>query len=225
MRELLAGEPVDPAGLRYELDGWHLAAIAAGPGAVEALRDLAAALKRSPLLIYGEEETVWVWLGGRSLLSARQALHMAERSLAPRVSLAIGEPGQGIEGWRLSHHQAKAAMLVARRGPEHRLRYAEVALLASALRDEMLVSSLRRIYLDPLEGERDGGMTLRRTLEAYFTAGQNASSAAAALGLSRQTVNSHLRSVEERIDRPLNSCMAELEIALRLDVTSNRQVH
>jgi hypothetical protein len=156
-RRLLDGEPVDPDELRYELDAWHLAAIASGPGAASSVRDLAAALDRNLLLVEPEGEAAWLWLGGRSRLSAREALGLAERSLPAELSFALGEPGRGIEGWRLSHRQAKAAMSVLSRGPERRVRYADVALLASALGDDVLASSLREIYLAPLEGERDGG--------------------------------------------------------------------
>jgi PucR C-terminal helix-turn-helix domain/GGDEF-like domain len=224
VRKLLAGEQLDIEELNYGLGAWHLALLASGPGAPGAIRDLATALDRNLLLVQPEDGEAWAWLGGRSRLSTREVLRLAERSLPGEVSLAFGEPGQGAEGWRLSHRQAKAAMAVARRGAERRLRYADVALLASALRDDVLASWLHDIYLVPLKEERDGGVAQRETLEAYFMAGRNASSAAAALRVSRQTVNSRLRSVEECIGRPLDDCAAELETALRLDGLSNRQV-
>ncbi len=216
VRMLLAGEQLDTAELRYEFDAWHLAAIAAGPGAVEALRALARELGRELLAVCPDGETAWAWLGGRAPLPSGEALRRAERDLPPFVSLALGEPGQGLEGWRLSHRQADAAMLVAARGENTRVRYAEVSLLAAALRDELLATSLRRIYLAPLDGERDGGETLRATLAAYFRAGHNAASAAAALGVSRKTVSIRLRSVEERVGRPLSRCSRELHTAVEL---------
>jgi DNA-binding transcriptional ArsR family regulator len=216
VRKLLAGDPVDSAELHYELDAWHLAVVASGPGAVEAIRDLAPALDRNLLLVQPDGEASWAWLGGRSRLSTREALRLAEQSLSDELSFAFGEPGQGVEGWRLSHRQARAAMSVARRGRERRVRYADVALLASALGDDVLASSLHELYLAPLEGERDGGAALRRTLRAYFAAGRNVSSAAATLGITRQTVSAHLRAIEERIEDSLDNCTAETETALRL---------
>jgi hypothetical protein len=216
VRMLLAGEPVDTGELRYRLDAWHLAVIASGPGAVEALRDLCAGLDGNLLLVCPDEEAIWAWLGGRNRLSARETLRLAKRALPAEVCLAIGEPGRGIEGWRLTHRQAKAAIAVAQRGLERQVRYVDVALLASALRDDVLARSLREIYLAPLEAGRDDGAVLRGTLTAYFHAGQNASSAAAALGVSRKTVGIRLRSVGERVGRPVDRCAAELETALRL---------
>ena len=221
VKGLLAGKPLDTVELGYDLDAWHLAAIASGPGAIEALRDLVEPLDRSLLLIAPEEGAVWAWLGGRARLPSRELLGLAER-LSRETSLAIGEPGHGIEGWRLSHRQAKAAMPVAQLGPERRVRYADVALLSSALRDDLLASSLHGIYLAPLEGERDGGAALRRTLAAYFTAGRNASSAAALLGINRNTVSLRLRSIAEKIGRPVDICAAEMETALRLQELAHR---
>ena len=135
------------------------------------------------------------------------------------VLLAVGEPAQGVEGWRLSHRQAQAALLVALRSPRPRgvTHYADVALLASVLRDEMLARSLIEIYLAPLERQRDGGRMLRDTLRAYLAAGRNASSAAVALGVARNTLESRLRTIEQSLTLPLSACLSELEVALRFE--------
>jgi DNA-binding PucR family transcriptional regulator len=85
------------------------------------------------------------------------------------------------------------------------------------LGDDLLTTSLRRLYLAPLSDERDGGAVLRETLRAYFAADRNGASAAAALRVTRQTVNNRLRVIEERLERPLSACATELEAALRLD--------
>jgi DNA-binding PucR family transcriptional regulator len=97
------------------------------------------------------------------------------------------------------------------------VRYADVALVASLLQDDLLGTSLRELYLKPLEGERDGGELARRTLRAYIEAGGNVSSAAAALGVKRHTVTNRLRAIETTIGRPPEACTAELDIALYLE--------
>jgi DNA-binding PucR family transcriptional regulator len=132
------------------------------------------------------------------------------------VSLVVGEAAEGIEGWRLTHRQALAALPVVLRGRQTFTRYADVSLIASMLRDDILTSSLRELYLDPLTSERDGGATLRRTLRAYFSSERNVSSTAAVLGVSRKTVTNRLHVVDERLGRPLSACTAEMEAALRL---------
>jgi DNA-binding PucR family transcriptional regulator len=54
------------------------------------------------------------------------------------------------------------------------------------------------------------------TLRAYLVADRNASSAAAALGVNRNTIAERLRAIEAAIGRPLSACGPELEAALRL---------
>lgn len=216
VRRLLAGELSDPGELGYELDVWHLAAIASGPGSTEALRELAGAIDSRLLLVRQDERTAWVWLGCRAKPSMEEVRRLAKSNWPLDSTLAFGEPGQGLSGWRLSHRQAVAAMSIAQRSVEKVACYADVSMLASALHDDVLSSSLQETYLAPLEHARDGGVVARETLRAYLAANQNASSAAAALGVSRKTVSIRLRTAEEKIGRPLERCAPELETALRL---------
>jgi hypothetical protein len=216
VRMLLDGEMVDAPELGYDLDAWHIGAIAIGPGARDAMRDVAKRLDRRPLVVCVGQGTVWGWLGGKRKLASNEVLRLAESRWPAAAILALGEPGLGIEGWHLTHRQARAALPIASRGSRRLVGYAEVALLASALGDEVLASSLRDAFLAPLESYRDRGATARETLDAYFVAGRNISSAAAALGVSRKTVSSRLHSIEDRLGRSLHRCGAELETALRL---------
>lgn len=217
VRRLLAGELVDTADLDYDFDAWHLGAIAAGAGAEQLLREMAATLDRRLLLQVADgDHTVWGWLGGHREFDQEQLTELATAAWSPRASLAIGEPAHGIGGWRLTYRQARASLSVALRRPALFTRYGDVALLASFLRDEDLVAYLTDTYLPSLAAERGGGETLRQTLRAYFAAGRNAASAASALGVSRQTVTNRLRTVEERLGRPLGTCQAEMEAALEI---------
>lgn len=216
IERLLAGEPVETAELRYEMSVSHLAVLANGPAIESTLRAAAAALDCSLLLARREETVLWAWFGGRSELSPKRLLSEVTSASPAGLRLTVGEPGAGISGWRLSHQQARAAWPLARRGGETAVRYADVAILASIVQDGLLTESLRTLYLEPLEAGRDHGETLRETLRAYFNAERSAASAAAVLGISRQAVGGRLRMVESRIGRPLGSCIAELEIALRL---------
>jgi hypothetical protein len=218
VERLLNGELVNSHDLAYDFGGYHLAAIARGSGLQESFHSLAATLDRRMLLVERPEEgTVWVWLGGRRALDPKDLMCLLASEVPGRIYLALGEPAEGIAGWRLTHRQAKAALSVALRGPKALVRYAEVAVLAAALKDDLLVSSLQTLYLAPLEQAREGGRTLRQTLRAYFRADQNVSSAAAALGVNRHTVASRLRATEERIGRPLSACAFEVDTALRIE--------
>jgi hypothetical protein len=225
VRKLLSGAPVETAAFDYDFTAWHLGVIATGAGAVRALRNLQVGLQCELMSVACGEQSVWGWLGGgrRPQSADIERLHTAGSEFVG-VSLAAGEPARGIEGWRLTHRQAQAALLVALRRRESRggresialTRYADVPLLAAALKDEMLSRVLIDVYLSPLDGSRDGGAVLRQTLNAYFAAERNASSAAAALGVVRSTVESRLRAVETRLGRTLHARLAELEVALCL---------
>ncbi len=220
VHRLLVGERIDMAGLRYDFDAWHVGAIAVGSEAAEAIQGLAAALDRRLLIVRPEEGLAWAWFGGWRRVTTDTIAEHAVAEWSADARLAIGEPARGLTGWRLTHSQAKAVLPVAQRNAESVVRYADAGLLAAALQDDVLVSSLRQLFLAPLAEERDGGAAARQTLRAYFVADRNVSSAAAALGLSRQTVTSRIRSIEEKIGRPLSSCALEMEIALRLETSA-----
>jgi len=217
VQRLLASGHLDAAEIGYELDAWHLGVIGMGASAEETVRGLAAGLDRELLSVSGSAEAVWAWFGGQRRLASTDIERLLSAKQAGGVSLAIGEPGRGIDGWRLTHRQAQAAMLIALRSPQRLTRYADVALLAAVLRDKELARSLLEIYLSPLDCEGNCGAVSRETLRAYFAAGCNAAKAAGALAVDRHTVERNLRTIEERLDRSLHICQSELEVALRLE--------
>jgi PucR C-terminal helix-turn-helix domain/GGDEF-like domain len=216
VERLLDGELLDSSELAYDFDAHHLGLIVSRPGTPAAIRGLAAALDCRLLLVPRPDGTLWAWLAARRPLDPAELLHRHGPDLPPTFALALGEPGRGHSGWRLTHRQAAAALPIALRGPQRVVRYGDVALLAAVLRDDLLASSLRQLYLAPLERERDGGETFRRTLHAYFAAGGNVSSAAAQLEVDRKTVMARLGAVEQFLGRSIHTCAPELETALRL---------
>lgn len=217
IERLLAGEPLNTSGFNYDFKAFHLAAVASGSGTWEALRDLSASLDCRLLAIRRAEDTVWAWFGSRQAVNLKVLQHHVSAQWPPESILAIGEPGRGMSGWRQSHYQARAAVLVVMRGGQSPVRYADVALVASVLQDDVLVSALRQLYLEPLATERDGGKVARDTLRAYLATERNASSAAAALRVSRRTVANRLRRIETTLGLPLATSFAEIEVALRLE--------
>jgi hypothetical protein len=226
VKRLLAGEPLDTTGLDYDFDGHHLGLVAAGPNAAEAIRELSISLDRRVLLVC-DAGTVWAWLGGRHHLDSAEIQRQvhASASRPSDVSLAVGECETGLGGWRLTHRQAVAALPVGLRRGDRVIRYRDVALLASALQDDLLATSLRQLYLAPLERERDGGASLRETLRVYFAVERNVSSAASRLGVARETVANRLRVVERLLGgHSLAVCAAELESALRLHEYTTWQI-
>lgn len=216
VKRLLAGQLLDPSELGYEFELRHVGALGYGAGVESALRDLGASLGCLLLLVRPDADTVWAWLGARGQLNSEAMAAAVATELPPGSCLAFGEPGEDVTGWRLTHRQAKATLPVARQSDRRSLRYAEVALVASICRDDLLLTSLRELYLRPLEGARRGVSEALDTLRAYFAAERNVSSAAAALGISRQTFSRRLCDIEERLGRPLRECALELEAVLIL---------
>jgi DNA-binding CsgD family transcriptional regulator len=216
VRRLLNGESVQAAGLGYALDGFHLAVVATGPGVAESIRRLARSLGRQLLLVGVDDEIWWAWLGGPTRIAGEQLSARLDSELPGGASAAMGEAASGLEGFRLSHGEAKAALRVARKRRSRVVHYPDVALVSAALADDLLARSLRARYLRPLEEEGDGGRTARETLRAYLAAGCNVSSAAAALKVSRQTVTTRVRRIENRLGVPLGKHLAEIGVALDL---------
>jgi hypothetical protein len=231
VRRLLAGDMIERSEFDYDydLDAWHLGAIVVGRQAARAVRVLAAGVGRRCLNVAQGEQSAWAWFGGRD----RFEFEDFERVLAdvvgigshPPVVFALGEPARGLQGWRLTHRQAQAALVVALRRRESRggpesipfTRYADVALLASALKDDALARALLDTYLTPLDDHRGSGPVLRETLRVYLAAECQASSAAVQLDVARSTVAKRLRTIEDKLGRTLHPCPAELEVALLLD--------
>jgi hypothetical protein len=218
VQRLVGGEsPADIGDLGYAFNAWHLGMIVKGAKAEAGVRALAAGLDSRVLVVPRGNEIVWAWLGARQPVSVPEVERLLATGVAGDASLAVGEPRSGLDGWRLTHREAQAAQEVMLRKPQRLTRARDVVLLAAALRDEALTKSLFETYLAPLEGHGDSGAVLRETLRAYFSAGLNAATAAAALTVDRHTVQRRLRKVEEALGRLLPDCHAELVVALSLE--------
>lgn len=217
VQRLVAGEdPGDVGGLEYTFDAWHLGMIVKGSEAETCVRVLAAGLDCQVLVAPRGSGIVWAWLGARRPLEVSDVERLLSDSVAGDATLAVGEPHSGLDGWRLTHREAQAAQEVMLRRPQPVTRARDVILVAAVLRDDALAESLFETYLAPLEGHGDSGAVLRETLRAYFSAGLNAATAAAALAVDRHTVQRRLRKVEEALGRLLPDCHAELTVALSL---------
>jgi PucR C-terminal helix-turn-helix domain len=216
IERLLAGEILDTSDLAYPFDAYHLGAIGTGPGAAGAIRKLAKSLDALLLSVRPAEETVWAWFAARRRLDPNRIEAFISSDWSSGVCLAVGEPGHAQAGWRVTHRQAAAALPIVLRNGRSFVRYRDVALTASMAQDDLLATSLRELYLAPLELGRDAGEVLRETLRAYFAAGRNATAAAEALKVNRRTVTYRLRKIEKALESPLAPIATEVEFALRL---------
>jgi hypothetical protein len=206
----------------YELDAWHLGVIATGTKATHVLVDLRISLG-CELLLISHGQSSWAWLGGSRQIKASDLKRALSRSRHRDVSFAIGEAGKGVDGWRLTHRQARDAHRVAGYRPQRLTWYADSPLLAAALRDETLAGSLRQKYLVPLRSQKDGGTTLRRALRAYVDAACNVASAASAVGVGRHAIEGRIQTAEQLIGCAIRTRLTELDVALKMEEVDSRK--
>jgi hypothetical protein len=216
VERLLAGDPAVSPGFDYDLESWHLGLIALGPDAESTVRRLSERLGARLLLLPRAADSVWAWLGSARHTSFDDLEGCLGAMGQADVSLSAGESRQGVEGWRLTHREARLALEVAGPRPGPLTRCADVVLLAATVRDKELAGILVDLYLGPLTSRRDWEV-LRATLRAYYAGDCNAASTAAALGVDRRTVRRRLRRVEEALGRRLDECRPEVEMALRVE--------
>jgi DNA-binding PucR family transcriptional regulator len=212
VRDVLDGVDTDSDALGYDLDGEHLGLIAWGREPDKALREAEEKLGGDLLAIDVDARTTWGWL--RDVSPSARALEALRFEAG--TALALGRPGQGLEGFRRTHQEARQARRVAALRPAPMTRYEDVALEALAGQDEERARAFVAAELGALAGNAKRDTLLRDTLTAYFAAGQNAASTAATLGVHERTISNRLRTAEERLGHSVPSRRAELETALRL---------
>jgi hypothetical protein len=223
VRDILDGADPQPGTalgeLDYDLRLEHLGCVVSGPDAEGAVRELAHELEAARQLVVSlTSETSWAWIG------RVHPFRVPERISVPEgTTLSIGDPASGIEGFRSSHRQARDAHRVAVRGREPAvIRYDDVALESLVAGDDARARAFVSRELRGIDGADARSRRLRQTLRAYFVSAQNASAAAALLGVHENTVAYRLHTIEQFLGRPVTARRAELETALRLMELSER---
>ena len=221
VRRLLDGVSDDADGIRYGIRGKHLGMIASGPGADRAAELLRDVFDGERLAVQPNDNPriglIWIWhaLGEGKHTAKSIGTQLAEIPLPADAGLAVGEPAEGLHGFRTTHRQASGAYVVAQRTGRQLARYRDVSLELIAIANEDAAGMLADCELAGLDGDDAMTVKLRRTLLAYFESGQNAASTAARLGVNGQTIARHLRAVRDRIGCYPQDRRAELELALR----------
>jgi len=217
IQRLLRGEPADGSSLNYSFEGHHLGLVVLSPDPQPLLRSLSSDVGAKLLTVRPSDSATWAWLGGTEAPDLERVARWARKHWPASIPLGIGEPAPSLSGWRRTHQQARAAAGLSHLTTHGHTKFRDIVLLSAACRDPLLRESMRDMYLVPLTQERDRGAVLRATLRAYFDADRKGSGAAAALGVSRQTVSKRLQVVEEHLDQPIAACSDLLNAALRLE--------
>jgi DNA-binding PucR family transcriptional regulator len=135
------------------------------------------------------------------------------------LSIAVGEPGHGLAGFRRTHIQAgharRVASLVAPHGGPI-TRYHDVAVTALCTADGNHAAAFVSSVLGPLAA--DDGVTSRLaiTLATYLRENRSRTQAAARLGVHPNTVSYRVRQAEELLGRDLSGDLLDLQVALEL---------
>lgn len=215
VRDLLEGRSADAGELRYALGRDHLGLVAWGDDPERALVAIGEAAGLHALTAASTDTTAWGWLGASAIDDDELR---GGSALAPPagVRLAVGDTGHGVEGFRRTHRQAWDAYRIARTTTEPITWHADIALLALTLRDPAAAREFVLRELGPLAERDERSELLRETLSAYFASGQNATAAAAALGVHDRTARYRIRTIEQRLGRSILARRDELGVALRL---------
>ena len=220
VRRILDGVSDDTEGINYPVGGSHLGMIAFGPAAEQAAAAVRTIFSGERLAVRPNDNarigSVWLWSSLTTGYTRKSIdAQLAEIELPADAGLAVGEPTEGLAGFRATHRQASGAYVIAQRTGRPMTRYRDVCLELMAVSDEDAASLMADCELSGLEGDDATTIKLRETLLAYFESGQNAASTAARLGVNDQTVARRLRAIRERIGCYPQDRRAELELALR----------
>jgi DNA-binding PucR family transcriptional regulator len=234
VRSILRGERVDidrlQTALGYRFRQHHLGAVlwidaAMTDGdSLATLGDASTAMARSigctdaPLFVPHDETSAWVWLPLGTTepgVDPEQAFGGDEWP-AP-VAIALGEPAEGIEGFRRTHRQAFSAQAVALAAGAARARitpFADVAPVALMCADLDAAKAWVAETLGPLAGASERNEGLRETLRVFLHTGGSYSATGDQLYLHRNTVQYRVRQAETLRGRPIENDRLEVELAL-----------
>jgi hypothetical protein len=210
VRRLLRGDgSVEAHMISHDFDGQHLGLAAKGADAERAVAMLA---ELSGCRLYSLPEqggVVSAWLRVGRQISRGDIERWLPAASYPGLSLGIGRPADGVQGFCETSRLASEALEVAERRSLRIVCHADVELDALLLRDQELARSLVETYIDPLEP------ALLKLLQAHSQAGWNESATARVLGVSRNYVRQRLKSAWSEDGQHWAERRLSVELALR----------
>lgn len=154
----------------------------------------------------------WAWIAhdGSDAVTIDPAL------IPDGVRLALGEPAPGIDGFRRSHGEARAAQRIAEIGGPRTVvsRYGDVEVVSMLSADPTAMRTLVERELRGLLGADATSERLRATVRAVLGCHGNQEAAARRLGIHKNTVRYRIQRVEEILGSELLARRLKLELAL-----------
>ena len=210
--------------LNYVMSGNHVALIAwlddpdRPLDMVEAERSVAQMHGVSDaLLVPRDERTLYCWVHTPDGADMDQWMSVAQDVHEARI--AFGEIAEGIEGFRLSHMQARSAGAVinASRRPEASkvVRYRDVAALSFLVDRPTESRGWVRDVLGELAEVGEDRERLRETLLVFLEEGENAVTTGERLFIHRNTVKYRVDRAISLLPEPIGSRRFDVGLALR----------
>jgi len=233
VRVLLGGQPIDTdateSALGYRLRQRHIGLIAwvtdtpRGSEGLTRLDQLASAAARvlgspgRPLFVPRDETLAWIWLAASGdMVVSGEALAKAFDNGDSSVRIVAGEPGYGLDGFRLTHQQAvRTQDLALAAKPGSRLTtFANVGAVALICADMSAARSWVWGMLADLALDDEPHARLRETLQVFLSTGSYTTTAER-LVLHKNSVQYRIRKAEDALGGPISDRGADLELALR----------
>ncbi|WP_378601319.1 PucR family transcriptional regulator [Nocardia lasii] len=237
LERLLGPYPPDTdaaeAVLGYALRHHHLGVVLwtgstmAAPARLTGLEDIVARIAETlrateqPLIWPRDSNTLWAWIPWRPSISQLDEDRLAEilRTEADDVRLALGAPGNDVEGFRQTHNDAIRAARVASIADRHSrpiTSYTDPGVRTAALLSADLDAAQRMVgaALGPLAADEPATALLRETVRVFLDEKGSYVAAAARLHVHKNTVKYRLARAVERRGAPIESDRLDVELAL-----------
>ncbi|MDN5746657.1 MAG: helix-turn-helix domain-containing protein, partial [Nocardioidaceae bacterium] len=215
------GIDIDAAGerLSYRIRGRHRALVLRdesarpdGSAVDRTLRDLVSSLQSGRgLSVRVDLRTTWWWIPA----SAVEGKELPVPTDA--VTVAVGRPGAGLDGFRTSHRDALDGLRVAEMmegGAPSVTRYDDVELVAMCSVDRQRFLDFIVVELGDLVRQDASTRRLRTTLAAFYAANSNYRAAGEELGVHHNTVRYRVEQASVILGRPVSERRLATELAL-----------
>lgn len=223
--------------LRYPLVGArHVALVFAGAAALDpadllaatrTVHGLAARLGGGQLTVQAQTARLWAWVEVPATVAPPELDAHARALRCPDgLTLGLGDPGDGGDGFRDSHREAERALRHAA-GPDRVVHYRDVSAASLLAGDPARARRFVARELGTLAADDPGMERMRATLRAFLAEHGNQAATARRLSLHPNTIGYRLKQAEELLGHPLAQRRFELEAALLLqrDLDPSRTAH
>jgi len=164
-----------------------------------------------PFTVTASEATRWLWLKDIADVDSEQVRRVLEET--PKVRIAIGASGRGIDGFRTSYEQALTAqhMMVRLRARQQLAFFEDIQMVALLTQKQ---EQAHDFINHTLGSFASAGSVLRDTLLTYINEQCNAARAAQQLYIHRNTLLSRLDAAQRLLPRPLERTTVRVAVAL-----------